>query len=261
MLLAHATGFHAHVWLPIAERLTGAGFHCIAFDSRAHGDSGRPDDGDYDWDRFSLDVLAVVDAAGWTGVRPLAAGHSCGSVALLRAEMRSPGTFRSMYLWEPVIPPVDPPPGPSPENPLAGGARRRRAVFPSRDAAYDNFASKPPFNRLAPDALRAYVDFGFSDTPDGDVELKCRGEDEAEVYVNGSAHDTFRRLPEVTCPVTIACGADSEAFGPEAIDAMAARLPHARTEPVPGLTHFGPLEDPPLVADRIAAAFSLLAGG
>ena len=31
LLLAHATGFHAHVFVPLAGRLAGR-FHCFAFD-------------------------------------------------------------------------------------------------------------------------------------------------------------------------------------------------------------------------------------
>src|SRR4051812_9170913 len=104
LLLAHATGFHGHVWLPVAERLAAAGFHCFTFDERGHGDSGRPADDSFEWDGFADDVLAAVSGAGLADARPLAVGHSCGSVALLRAEARVPGTFRSMYLWEPVIP-------------------------------------------------------------------------------------------------------------------------------------------------------------
>ena len=55
-------------------------------------------------------------------------------------------------------------------------------MFGSRDEAYENFAGKPPLNVLAPDALRAYVDHGFADQPDGTVRLKCRGENEARIY-------------------------------------------------------------------------------
>ena len=83
--------------------------------------------------------------------------------------------------------PVDPPIGPS-ENPLSEGAVRRRAVFPSRDDAYANYASKPPLNVLRPDVLRAYVEHGFADLADGGVTLKCRPEDEAQIYRMGSAH-------------------------------------------------------------------------
>ena len=185
VLLCHATGFHGHVWLPTAERLGAAGFHCYSFDERGHGDSGRPADGDFAWTGFATDALAVIEAAGLGGRRPLAAGWSCGGALLLLAEQRMPATFRSLYLFEPVVPPIEwstPPFDMPAENPLAAGARRRREVFPTRQAAYDNYASKPPLERAAREALRAYVDFGFDDLPDGTVRLKCRGEDEAAIF-------------------------------------------------------------------------------
>ena len=62
-------------------------------------------------------------------------------------------------------------------NPLAEGALRRRPTFASRDEAFENYSSKPPFSALDPDALRAYVDHGFADEPDGTVRLKCRTRD------------------------------------------------------------------------------------
>ncbi|MDQ1397126.1 MAG: hypothetical protein QOG64_2385 [Acidimicrobiaceae bacterium] len=254
ILLCHATGFHAHVWLPVAERLIASGYHCYALDERAHGDSARPPDGNFAWDGFATDALAVRDAAGLQ--RPFAVGHSAGGALLLLAEQRQPGSWRSLYLFEPVVPPVDPPLGPSPENPLAVGALRRREVFASRDAAYQNYSSKPPFDRLSPEALRAYVDHGFDDLADGTVRLKCRGADEAAVYTFGMAHDAFGRLGEVRCPVTVACGSETDAFGPAEIGAVAERLPHGRAEVLDGLSHFGPLEDPDQVAASIGAAFA-----
>ena len=262
VVLCHATGFHGHVWLPVAERLGAAGFHCYSFDERGHGDSGRPADGDFSWTGFATDVLAVLEAAGLADRRPLAAGWSCGGALLLLAEQRVPDTFRSLYLFEPVVPPVDPAvmvafgaemPA---ENPLAAGARKRREVFPSRAAAYDNYASKPPLQRAAPEALRAYVDYGFDGLPDGTVRLKCRGADEAAVYNHGMRHDAYANLPAVTCPVTVACGAETDAFGPDAIAAMVERLPHGRAEVLPGLSHFGPMEDPAALAARIVSAFT-----
>lgn len=254
ILLCHATGFHAHVWLPVAERLIAAGFHCYAFDERGHGDSGRRADGDFAWSGFATDALAVRDAAGLQS--PFAVGHSCGGALLLLAEQRQPGSWRSLYLFEPVVPPNNPPLSPPAENPLAAGALRRREVFPSREAAYQNYASKPPFNRLAPEALHAYVDYGFDDLDDGTVRLKCRGADESAVYRNGMAHDAFGHLPEVACPVTVVCGAETDAFGPDAITTVAERLPHGRAEVLDGLSHFGPLEDPDQVAASIVTAFT-----
>jgi pimeloyl-ACP methyl ester carboxylesterase len=41
LLLAHATGLHAHVWLPLVQRLRSS-FHCYAIDARAQGDTTAP---------------------------------------------------------------------------------------------------------------------------------------------------------------------------------------------------------------------------
>ena len=251
LLLAHATGFHGRVWLPIAEQLQSR-FHCWSFDERGHGDSTSPPDGNFDWHAFGDDALAVVDALGLE--RPVAAGHSAGGALLLLAEQVRPGTFAALWCFEPVIFPVDDPPGPNLENPLAAGALRRREVFDSRDAAFANYASKPPFSGLDPEALRAYVDHGFDDLDDGTVRLKCRGADESKTYSMASSHRAFRGLPAVGCPVTVACGENTTAFGPTMIRAVAERIPQGRAEVMPGLTHFGPLEDPARVAESIASA-------
>lgn len=251
LLLAHATGFHAHVWLPVVERLR-ARFHCVAFDERGHGDSTVPPDGDFDWRAFGRDALAVVEALGLE--RPFAVGHSAGGALLLLAEADAPGTFAAVYCYEPVMAPMDEPPAPF-ETPLAVGARRRREQFASRDEALARYRRKQPFSSFAPEALDAYVRHGFHDLPDGRVRLKCRGEDEARTYEHGFAHDLFRRLPAIACPVVVDCGAETDAFGIDLCDLYAARLPHGLAAAVSGLGHFGPMEAPTVIADRIVAAF------
>lgn len=255
LLLAHATGFHGRVWAPCASHL--ADFRCVAPDFRGHGDSVVPDDITFAWSGFGDDVLAVVDhllATDSIGAEGLvAAGHSKGGAALLLAEERRPGTFRSLYLFEPIVfPPMGAVrPG---DNPLAEGARRRRAVFESFDAAYENFRGKPPLDTLAPDALRAYVDHGFALRSDGTVRLKCRPDTEAEVYEMGSQHDAFEHLAEVRCPVTVATGAEIP-FTPAAFaEPIVEALPHARLERHHDLGHFGPLEEPATIAACIRAA-------
>lgn len=254
IVMAHATGFHGLVWRPMADALRD--FHCYSFDERGHGDSTRPPDHEYDWTGFADDALATVD--GFELDHPFGVGHSAGGAALLMAEAFRPGTFRALYAWEPVVMPFDTPPGPS-DNPLSAGALRRREVFSSRDVAYENFSSKPPFSALDPKALRCYVDHGFADTDDGQVRLKCRPADEAQMYRMGSAHPAFARFGDVQCPVVIACGEKTDAFGPALIELQAARLPHARTEVFNGLGHFGPLEDPARVAEAARRAFMVLA--
>lgn len=255
LLFAHATGFHGQVWRPVADELVD-GFHSITFDERGHGDT-PPSEAGQSWLGFATDALAVVDAAGLD--RPFAAGHSAGGAALLLAELERPGTFRAIWCFEPILPP-SPPPGttfPSNANPLAAGARRRREVFPSRDAAYENYAGKPPFSALAPAALRAYVDHGFADLDDGTVRLKCRGEVEAATYEMAVQHGAGERLAEIGCPVTFVSGGRTDTpFGDSLLRRLAADLPDGRVEVFEELGHFGPLQDPPAIAASIRRAFT-----
>lgn len=251
LVMAHATGFHGRVWEPLSRHLTG--FHRWSIDMRAHGDSTAPVDRPLEWEGFADDILAVVDALDLD--RPFGLGHSKGGAALLLAEQHRPGTFRALYLYEPVVMTPDHATGRSAENPLSMGALRRRHTFDSHEHAFENYASKPPFSSLDPDALRLYVDHGFALTDDGSVTLKCRPEHEADVYAHGSAHQAFRSLAEVRCPVTIALGVEDSVpaiFGRPIADG----LPLGSVASFPELAHFGPLEDPATIAASVMDAFA-----
>jgi pimeloyl-ACP methyl ester carboxylesterase len=254
LLVAHATGFLAAVYRPLADRLADA-FHTWALDFRAHGDSTRPPSGDLGWDGMADDVLAVVDGLGLD--RPAAVGHSMGGAALVLAELRRPGTFAALYLYEPVLVPAGHfPSTPGDDNPMSAAARRRRPGFESRDAAYENYASKPPLDVLTPEALRLYVDEGFADA-EGGVLLKCRPEDEAEVFRFGAVNGGFERLGELALPVTVAQGGVPDP-GPGALaPAQAERIPHGRLVVAEGLGHFGPVQDPDLVAAQVRSALAV----
>ncbi len=257
LLVVHATGFCAAVLGPMARHL-GDRYHCWGLDLRAHGRSDRPVDGDFRWEGFATDVLTVIDHLGLD--RPAGFGHSCGGASVLLAEEAHPGTFDSLYCFEPVVFPGPPADLPTEENPLSVGARRRRETFPSADDALANFAAKPPFASLDAEALRAYVDGGFELVPadaGGDgraVRLRCRRDDEAEVYAHGLSHGAYEGLARVACPVTLVCGEQTDSFGVPTLEQVAARLPGGRVEVVPGVGHFGPLEAPARVADSVLRA-------
>jgi pimeloyl-ACP methyl ester carboxylesterase len=252
LLLAHATGFCGPVMAPLAASLAGR-FRCFALDERAHGASDPPPGENFDWHGFATDVLAVVDDLGLE--RPFGFGHSCGGAALLLAEEARPGTFAGLYCFEPVVYPGDDPLAPTTEgNPLAAGALRRREEFGSRREAIANFAGKAPFDRLDPEALAAYVDNGFAPAEGGGIRLLCRREHEAQVFAHAFSHDAYAHLSEVRCPVTLACGADTDGFGPELLGTFALRLATVTTAVLPGMGHFGPLEDPAAVAASVTGS-------
>ena len=251
LLFAHATGLHAHVWGPVSRHVSS--YRAIALDFRGHGDSSAPDDHDFDWMGFADDILAVVEALALDSVP--AVGHSKGAAALLLAEERRPGTFSSLWCYEPVVFPGDRQ-APLPENPLAAAARKRRQSFPSRSEALENFSSKPPFAGVATESLEAYVDGAFQVAEDGSLLLKCEPEHEARVYEMGAQHRAFDNLTDVQCPTVIARGRIE--MGPAAFaDAVADRLPNGRLATFEHLGHFGPLEAPAEIGGEIGAFLRL----
>lgn len=252
LVLAHATGFHGLVWRALAERLAAA-FACVAPDSRGHGSSPQAA-GALRWRDFASDLLGVVDGLGLT--RPLGFGHSSGATALLLAEQAAPGTFAALVCFEPVIVVAERPLGRDRDSWLAEQARRRRARFGSRTEAVEHYAARPPLSGLDPAVLRAYVEHGLVDAGDGTLTLACAPAYEALVYEMATEHDCFVRLGEVRCPVTLVRGERSSAYPPGQFEALAQRLPDARCEVLAGLSHFGPLEDPGMVAGCIRRAFA-----
>lgn len=251
VLLAHPTGFHGYVWRPVAERLVARGRRVYSFDFRGHGDSDAPDE-DYSWLKFADDVLAVTRHLGLAGDPALlACGHSKGGASLLLGEAAAPGTYSRLWLYEPIVFPTDPPLAPQHDFPLATIARKRRNEWPSKDAAFEAYASKPPMNVMTEASLRAYVDYGLRDRGDGVYELKCAPEIESRVYSMGPNHDAWAKLPQIDVPVLVACGEHSRDIGPPLAEKLAERLPHGELQVFPGLGHFGPQEDPDAIVDSM----------
>lgn len=251
LVLAHATGLHGRAWGPLGPAL-GRHFRCWSFDFRGHGDASRPTPPSFDWQGFGDDVLSVIDSLGLD--QPFGFGHSQGATAMLLAEQARPGTFAALYLFEPVAPPPDPLPPPMDDHPLVMGALRRRDQFESVDAAIERLGAKPPLDDFHPAALRAYVEHGVHPLPHGGVALKCRREDEAQVYRMGVRNQAFAHLGEVRCAVTLARGTLSRALSADLAERQVDQLPDGTGEELEGLDHFGPMEQPDLVAQAAVAA-------
>jgi pimeloyl-ACP methyl ester carboxylesterase len=254
LLMAHATGFCASMYRPIGVELVDL-FRVVALDFRGHGRSARPGNDDFGWDRMAEDVLAVVGRLGSTPAAGF--GHSMGGAALLMAEERRPGIFDSLFLFEPIVFPDDV--TPTAPSLMADLARARRWTFPSRDDALARYASRPPLNTMRADVLKAYLDDGFVDLPDGSVRLACHPEDEARTFESETKVHTAN-VADVEARVTVSVGHDEEGPNPARLGAgIVAALPHAELITRHELGHLGPFQDPVLVAEDVRAHTDRLA--
>ncbi len=278
IIFCHATGLHAHTWLPVAQELEDD-FRCVALDFRGHGYTKTPEGISFSWAEMTQDLLAVATAlrqvlqrgdstspspgsASSPHVPLLAVGHSMGGAAIVHAQRAMPGLFEKAWLFEPILPiPSASREFPStPEFPptdnssfLADISRRRRFIFASRQEALDRYNSRPPLNVFRPDALHNYVQHGFEDLPDGRVALRCLPEHEAQTF-EGALVVEAKTLAELELPVAIAVSGDDSQ--PAAFSRRTAQaIPQAELLSFSNLGHFGPQEDPTQIATSIREWF------
>ncbi|MGH9024804.1 MAG: alpha/beta fold hydrolase, partial [Acidimicrobiia bacterium] len=168
---------------------------------------------------LATDVLAVLDHLGIDEV--LLVGQSLGGGVGIVIDELAPGRIRRALLCEAIAfgPELMAEQQRTADGPGDGGndmsriARSRQAVWPSREEVRISYGSRPPLDALEPEALDAYIRWGFVDRPDGQVELACRPEAEATVFESAGtpegAPSAWAHLPDLRARATIACGLDS----------------------------------------------------
>jgi pimeloyl-ACP methyl ester carboxylesterase len=258
VLLHHATGFCAALWEPVALGLRER-FHVVALDARGHGDSSKPEGGDaYRWTHFGRDLAALAQAlVHEAGPVAVGIGHSFGGTAMLLAAVERPRLFERILLVDPVIFPS----GAFQKDPqrrirasgLAEGARRRRDVFPSREAARARWRERSTFASWDPRVLELYLAEGLAERPGGGVELKCPGEVEAAIFERGSSVDPMAEARHLRVPALVLWARQGD-FPRVHFEELVRRMPDGRLLDAP-TGHLVPMEDPELVV-REALAFS-----
>jgi pimeloyl-ACP methyl ester carboxylesterase len=210
VVLLHPNGFCAGLFDPIARRLAARGtFRPIGVDLRGHGGTDKPEPPDpYHYEGMASDVIAVLDAMGFHDVDIV--GGSLGGGVAIHVDRKKPGRARRLVLCEPIALAGTDDRSPDQAHPLAVGALRRKVVWPSHDAMIHSYGSRPPMNRLAPEALAAYVNWGTIDRPDGQVELACPPAVEAAIFGSPMSregvHAAWDHLPHLTASAAVLAG-------------------------------------------------------
>jgi len=257
-LLMHATGFLAALWQPVAEALAPH-YRVLAYDARGHGDSDKPvlseaegPPSGYHWQVFLDDLRGFLDAMALEHVFVIA--HSASSVAALHLAANEPRFVSRLVAIEPILFPPDAASQRDERGSgLAEGARRRRMVWPSRDDLYRTYRQRPAFAKWRDDVLRLYVEEATFARADGQVELKCPGEIEAQMYENSGTLDAWPLLPEIACPVLVMRGEGTDPSLFRSAGLIAGAIPGARVYTIEGAGHFSVMEKPDVIAEQVLA--------
>lgn len=254
LVFAHATGMCARAYLPLLAPLA-ARFRVVAFDARGHGASTLPADPAHvpaDWRPYRADLAALVRALG-RGPAHLV-GHSLGATTCLEAAVDQPGIAASVTL-------IDPPmiafaeaaawraareTGHPPPNPMAAQARRRRARFPSIEAARAAYRGRGVFAGWPDEALDGYLEGAFRLDDEG-ATLACAPAWEAATF-EGVSTTLEASVRAARFPVALLMAdAGASTVPPAEEAAIRALWPEAPVRRFPGTGHFLPITHARLV--------------
>lgn len=252
--LAQANGFPPATYRQLALSLTDR-YELLALLPRPLWPGSSPASAP-SWHTLAEDLVAGLDGLGLRGIA--AVGHSIGGVLTLWSAVRRPDLFRAVVIVDPVILPpswlrlvrMERVLGLQPRPSLVRGALRRRRVWPSHQACFDHYRTKPLFARWPDATLWDYVQGGTRTRDDGQVELLFPGEWEAHIFATVPT-DVWHDVPRLRTPALIVRGQHSETFRPEVQARMVRLLPQACFITIPDAGHLVPMERPPEVGAAI----------
>lgn len=255
LVFAHATGMCAELYRDLLAPLAES-HRVLAFDARGHGRTELPMACSPDWALNAADMAALA-AAVCDGPAVLA-GHSFGGSTAAQCAAAHPELARAVVMIDPAYIPfgmADPyratrDSSAPPPNRMAEQARRRRALFDSREAMRAAYAGRGVFADWPDGALDAYIDGGAHPTPEG-FALLCTPDNEADTFL-GVTTRLRESLEQLRCPATLLHATEGSTVEQADADAMAAMGLTVRR--FDGAGHFLPVTHADAVRPWLAAA-------
>lgn len=253
LIFCHANGFNAATYRSILAPLASS-LRILAPDLRGHGATRLPTQtaGRHDWRDHRDDLISLLEA--FPGPPVVLAGHSMGGTASLLAAAERPERVSQLVLFDPVIwagatallfrlPVLR---GLTERFPLVRAARRRRAVFDSREQALQAYRGRGAFKGWPDPVLIDYLSDGLRPEGDG-FALSCAPDWEASNYT-AQGHDSWRALRTYRQPIRIL---KAEIDSISRIPEHPRGLPHVTVETVPGGGHLFPMVRADIVRDAL----------
>jgi pimeloyl-ACP methyl ester carboxylesterase len=247
VLMLHAGVADRRVWSTIASAVAAAGYRVIIYDMRGFGRSAPPTE------EHSLvaDALAVLDAAnaGATSAGaagPGAAAHfvglSQGAATSVDTALAYPERVRSLTLVAPGLTGYD--------WPQLPGFARRMAAAEAGDA-----------HRLAVEIARLWAPMSFTDDGCLNDAASTIITDQAEQFMRDEKEiaepSAVDRLGEISVPTLIVLGDLDVAPIADIGRHLAANIPDAVCETLPGADHMLPLRVPEQFTELLLAHLAL----
>lgn len=230
LLFAHGFGQTRGAWNGTAVTVAAAGCRCISFDSRGHGESGRMVHGNYHFEQFAGDLLALATAQPQP---PILVGASMGGLLglVLAGEVR-PAPFQALVLVD-ITPRWE-----------TAGVERILAFMQAHPDGFADYAEAAEQiaaylpqrrERKREDQLRPLLRQG------ADGRLRWHWDPAMlDAVVSESERYQPRLLAaaaRVEVPVLLLSGERSDVVSRDTVAEFLKLVPHARHVEVPGATH------------------------
>ncbi|MEX2446081.1 MAG: alpha/beta hydrolase [Dehalococcoidia bacterium] len=226
-------GADHHFWGPLVEQLSGR-YDCIVFDNRGNGQSSKPRRG-YAPSDIAADTLGLMDSLGIE--RAHLFGWSLGGMVAQHIALEQPERIRGMVL----------------AGSMAKADARMMHILRSRKLMQRRMEPEEYFTVLAsfmygtkklaePGFVKGYVRRAANNPHPQALHA-------FDQLVDGiGAFDSRRQLRRIKTPTLVMVGEEDILTTPERSRELAAGIPDAELEIVPGVSHFCGNEDPKRVA-------------
>ena len=230
VLFLHGGCLTAHTWDLVCLALRGER-HCLALDQRGHGDSEWSPEVDYRFEAHQRDLRAWISELGCE--RPLLVGQSLGAINALLYARAHASELAGVVLID-VAPGVQ----------RSVGAQRigdfTRGSPDPLESIEEAIARAREFNpRRDPVLLRRSLLHNLRERPDGRLTWKYDRRFLAVPMIERGAEldGLGAAAPEVTCPVLVVRGAESDVVAAHEASEFAARFPRGRLVEIAGAGH------------------------
>ena len=251
---AHGNGFPPATYRKLIEVLR-SGCHVASMEARPLWPDSDPRSLTH-WSQLAHDLAQELDRRGMRG--SVGVGHSLGAVTTLLAAAEDPSLFKAVVAIDPVIlsgwtsilwgtmKTV----GVGDHLPLVRGARKRRQLFPDRDAARAAYRHRRMFRAWDEDCLDDYLETALAPAADGGLTLRYPRSWEARIF-RLSPHNVWPQLRRLRVPSLFIQGEHSDSFSAAATRKVLRQVPGARLSLFKGYGHCVPMECPESVGTTI----------